>query len=267
MSGQTYGSADFVQSLARGLAVIRAFDAENPRLSSSEVARRAGIPRAAAGRFLRTLETLGYVRGDGKLYALTPRVLELGFSYLSALSLPEIVQPHLEALSHRLDESVSAAVLDGADIVYIERCRAPGPREIDLNLHVGSRLPAYCTSMGKVLLAFLPPRERNELLDGVALTRRGPNTITAKRRLLKELERVRQTRLAVNNEELAYGLRSIAVPVWSQTGDVVAAINIAVHRSLVSMDELLEDLAPALVSTASEISARIGFNGVAHGVH
>ncbi|MFL5937209.1 MAG: IclR family transcriptional regulator C-terminal domain-containing protein, partial [Gaiellaceae bacterium] len=144
--------------------------------------------------------------------------------------------------------------------------RAPGPREIDLNLHVGSRLPAYCTSMGKVLLAFLPTHDRNTLLDGASLTRRGPNTITAKRKLLKELERVRQTRLAVNNEELAYGLRSIAVPVWSQTGDVVAAINIAVHRSLVSMDELLEDLAPALVATASEISARIGFNGAAHGV-
>jgi IclR family pca regulon transcriptional regulator len=120
--------------------------------------------------------------------------------------------------------------------------------------------------MGKVLLAFLPPRELMQLLDGVELAKRGPNTITAKRRLAKELEHVRERRLAVNNEELAYGLRSIAVPVWSQTGDVVAAINIAVHRSLVSMDELLEGLAPALVDTATEISARIGFNGVAHGV-
>jgi IclR family pca regulon transcriptional regulator len=156
------------------------------------------------------------------------------------------------------------AVLDGVDIVYIERCRAPGPREIDLNLHVGSRLPAYCTSMGKVLLAFAPELPR--LVDAMQLTRRGPNTITAKRKLLKELEQVRERGLAVNNEELAYGLRSIAAPVWSQTGDVLAAINIAVHRSLVSMDELLEDLAPALVDTASEISAHTGLNGDANGV-
>ena len=257
------------QSLERGLAILSTFRSAQPLLGVSDLSRQVGLSRSTTHRYVSTLAALGYLQQDlaTRKYRLGPRVLDLGFSAINSMELRHVCAPHLRALSDSTRHTVNMAVLDGTDIVYIERCRAPGPREIDLNLHVGSRLPAYCTSMGKVLLAFLPPRERNELLDGLALTRRGPNTITAKRRLLKELERVRQTRLAVNNEELAYGLRSIAVPVWSQTGDVVAAINIAVHRSLVSMDELLEDLAPALVSTASEISARIGFNGVAHGVH
>jgi IclR family pca regulon transcriptional regulator len=161
---------------------------------------------------------------------------------------------------------VNMAVLDGVDIVYIERCRSTrAAPEIDLNLHVGSRLPAYCTSMGKVLLAFLPATELKAVLATVQLARRGPNTITAKRALLQELERVREQGLAVNNEELASGLRSIAAPVRSQAGDVVAAINIAVHRSLVSMDELLDELAAALQRTAAEVSGRIGIGQVANG--
>jgi len=180
--------------------------------------------------------------------------------------LRHISAPHLQQLSDQTGHTVNMAVLDGADIVYIERCQSSraGRREIDLNLHVGSRLPAYCTSMGKVLLAFLPEDELRMVLGTVQLARRGPNTITAKSELAKELERVRARGFAVNNEELAYGLRSIAAPVRSQTG-VVAAINIAVHRSLVSLDELLEDLAAALERTAGEISARIGFGQVAHG--
>jgi IclR family pca regulon transcriptional regulator len=257
------------QSLERGLAILSSFQSAQPLLGVSDLSRVVGLSRSTTHRYVATLAALGYLQQDAETrkYRLGPRVLDLGFSAINSMELRHVGAPHLKALSDSTGHTVNMAVLDGADIVYIERCRAPGPREIDLNLHVGSRLPAYCTSMGKVLLAFLAPQERNQLLDEVTLTRRGPNTITAKRRLAKELERVRQTRLAVNNEELAYGLRSIAVPVSSQTGDVVAAINIAVHRSLVSMDELLEDLAPALVDTAREISARIGFNGVAHGVH
>ena len=256
------------QSLERGLAILSSFHSAQPLLGVSDLSRVVGLSRSTTHRYVSTLTALGYLQQDTETrkYRLGPRVLDLGFSAINSMELRHICAPHLKALSDATGHTVNMAVLDGTDIVYIERCRAPGPREIDLNLHVGSRLPAYCTSMGKVLLAFLPPRERNDLLDGVDRARRGPNTIPAKRGLLKELERVRRTRLAVTNEELAYGLRSIAVPVWSQTGDVVAAINIAVHRSLVSMDELLEGLAPALVETASEISARVGFNGVAHGV-
>jgi IclR family transcriptional regulator, pca regulon regulatory protein len=255
------------QSLERGLAILSSFQSAQPLLGVSDLSRAVGLSRSTTHRYVATLASLGYLQQDAdtRKYRLGPRVLDLGFSAINSMELRHVSAPHLKALSDATGHTVNMAVLDGTDIVYMERCRAPGPPEIDLNLHVGARLPAYCTSMGKVLLAFTP--ELPQLVDAMQLTRRGPNTITAKRKLLKELERVRQTRLAVNNEELAYGLRSIATPVSSQTGDVVAAINIAVHRSLVSMDELLEDLAPALVETAREISARIGFNGAEHGVH
>jgi IclR family transcriptional regulator, pca regulon regulatory protein len=156
---------------------------------------------------------------------------------------------------------VNMAILDGTDIVYIERCRSSqqGQREIDLNLHVGSRLPAYCTSMGKVLLAGLPDSELEEVLDLVQFQQRGPNTLVDRQALVEALAAVREAGLAVNNEELAYGLRSIAVPVRDRTGAVVAAINLAVHRSLVSMEDLVVRLSPALKRTANEISARIGY--------
>jgi len=254
------------QSLVRGLAILSSFQSAQPLLGVSDLSRAVGLSRSTTHRYVATLAGLGYLQQDAETrkYRLGPRVLDLGFSAINSMELRHISAPHLKALSDSTGHTVNMAVLDGADIVYMERCRAPGPPQIDLNLHIGARLPAYCTSMGKVLLAFLPPAERDGVLDGLQLTRRGPNTITAKRELLVELEGVRERGFAVNNEELAYGLRSIAAPVRSQTDGVVAAVNIAVHRSLVSMDELLEDLAPALVATAGEIAARIGFNGVAH---
>jgi IclR family transcriptional regulator, pca regulon regulatory protein len=176
------------------------------------------------------------------------------------MELREISVPHLQQLSDETGHTVNMAVLDGPDIVYIERCRSSrqGQREIDLNLHVGSRLPAYCTSMGKVLLAFLPDEEQGAVLDAVQFTQRGPNTLTEREALLAELDRVRNAGLAVNNEELAYGLRSIAAPVRSQSGEALAAINIAVHRSMVSLEDLVARLAPPLKRTALEISQRIG---------
>ena len=190
-------SRDTVQSLVRGLAVIRAFDAEHPELTLSEVARGAGITRAAAGRFLRTLEELGYVRasagaangsGIGRTFALTPRILELGFSYLSALSIPEIVQPHLERLSREVDESVSAAVLDGADIVYI--ARVPTRRIMSVRITIGTRFPAFATSMGRVLLAGMPAADRDALLAASALPAFTDRTVTSPDALRDELARV-----------------------------------------------------------------------------
>jgi IclR family transcriptional regulator, pca regulon regulatory protein len=177
------------------------------------------------------------------------------------MELREISAPHLQQLSDETGYTVNMAVLDGTDIVYIERCRSSrlGQRAIDLNLHVGSRLPAYCTSMGKTLLAYLPPQERDSVLDKLELQQRGPNTLTQKRTLLVELERVREVGLAVINEELAYGLRSIAAPVLSQTGEAAAAINLAVHSSMVSVEELVERLGRPLKRTAAEISSRIGY--------
>ena len=252
------------QSLERGLAILASFRSAQPLLGVSDLSRRVGLSRSTTHRYVATLAALGYLQQDvdTKKYRLGPRVLDLGFSAINSMELRHVAAPHLKALSEKTGRTVNLAVLDGTEIVYIERCRAPDAREIDLNLHVGSRLPAYCTSMGKVLLAFLPAAELGALLNTLTFSRRGPNTITSKRALLKELEQVRAQGLAMNNEELAYGLRSIAAPVRAQTGEVVAAINLAVHRSLVSMDELFENLAPALVHTATEIAAHAGFREV-----
>jgi IclR family pca regulon transcriptional regulator len=206
---------------------------------------------------------LGYLQQDAatKKYRLGPRVLDLGFSAINSMELREICAPHLQQLSDETGYTVNMAILDGPDIVYVERCRSSrtGQREIDLNLHVGSRMPAYCTSMGKVLLAYLSLDERAAVLEDTQLTRRGPNTLTTGRALLKELDRVRAEGLAINNEELAYGLRSIAAPIRSHGGEVVAAVNLAVHSSMVSMEELVARLSPALVRAAAEMSARAGY--------
>jgi len=265
-TGQVDGHS---QSLERGLAILSTFGSARPLLGVSDLSREVGLSRSTTHRYVSTLAALGYLQQDAETrkYRLGPRVLDLGFSAINSMELRHVSAPHLQLLSDSTGRTVNMAVLDGVDIVYIERCRSSRGerREIDLNLHVGSRLPAYCTSMGKVLLAFLPADELKGALAGIRLAQRGPNTITAKAELQRELERVRTRGLAVNNEELAYGLRSIAAPVRAQTGEVVAAINVAVHRSPVSLDELVEELGPALERTARDVSARIGFGRVAHG--
>ncbi len=251
------------QSLERGLAILSSFTSTRPHLGVSELAREVGLSRSSTHRYIATLAALGYLEQDRptRKYRLGPKVLDLGFSAINSMELRAIAAPYLQDLSDETAHTVNMAVLDGVDIVYIERCRtsSQGQREIDLNLHVGSRLPAYCTSMGKVLLADLPEAERNERLAQIQFSRRGPNTLVAKAALITELGRVRAHGLAVNNEELAYGLRSIAVPVRGREGEVVAAINLAVHRSLVSMEDLIIRLGPALKATAREISERIGY--------
>jgi IclR family transcriptional regulator, pca regulon regulatory protein len=240
------------QSLERGLAILSAFRSGRPLVGVSELAREVGLSRSTAHRYIATLAELGYLDQDAatRKYRLGPRVLDLGFSAINSMGLREVAVPHLQALSDETGHTVNMAVLDGADIVYIERCRTSqrGQRDIDLNLHIGSRLPAYCTSMGKVLLAGLPEEEQRAVLSRVDFTQRG-----------QELRRVQQAGLAVNNEELAYGLRSIAAPVRSQPGDVVAAINLAVHRSMVSLDALVARLGPPLRRAADAISARLGY--------
>jgi IclR family pca regulon transcriptional regulator len=250
------------QSLERGLAILSAFRSGRPLLGVSELAREIALTRSTAHRYIATLASLGYLEQDAatRKYRLGPRVLDLGFSAIHSMELREISAPHLQRLSDETGRTVNMAILDGVDIVYIERCRSSqqGQREIDLNLHVGARLPAYCTSMGKVLLAYLPAEVRRRRLEEIEFTKRGPNTLTGKSALARELERVRATGVAVNNEELAYGLRSIAVPVRGRSGDVAAAINLAVHRSLGSMEDLVERLSPALKRTADEIAAHVG---------
>src|SRR3954465_6633270 len=175
----------FVQSLERGLAVIRAFDAEHPELTLSDVARATGLTRAAARRFLLTLTDLGYVRSDGRLFMLTARVLELGYAYLSALSLPEVAEPHLEALVAEVRESSSLSVLDGDDIVYV--ARVPTSRIMRVAINVGTRFPAYATSMGRVQLAGLPEAELDAYLERAELRRLTPHTLSEAGALRAEL--------------------------------------------------------------------------------
>ncbi|WP_336628905.1 MULTISPECIES: IclR family transcriptional regulator domain-containing protein [unclassified Microbacterium] len=244
---------DFVQSLARGLAVIRAFDAEHPELALSDVARRTEMPPAAARRFLRTLETLGYVRARGRLFALTPKVLELGFSYLSALSLPETLQPHLERLSRAVEESVSAAVLADTEIVYV--ARVPTRRIMTVGITIGTRFPAYATSMGRVLLASASEQTIAAVLaedPPRALTER---TIVDEDELIAELHRVRAQGWALVDGELETGLRSVAVPVRNRDGAVVAAVNVSTSATRDSLDTLRDHHLPLLLEAQAAIEA------------
>ncbi|GAB2695108.1 IclR family pca regulon transcriptional regulator [Microbacterium marinum] len=253
-------SADFVQSLARGLAVIRAFDGEPAELSLAEVARRTGIPRAAARRFLRTLEQLGYVRAtpDAR-FLLTPRILELGYGYLSSLSLPEVVQPHLDALSHRIGESVSVAVLDGGEIVYV--ARAAARRIMSVRITIGTRLPAAATSMGRVLLAALPEADAATLLDASPLIAYTPRTRADRAELVAEIDRVRHQGWAMVDGELEAGLRSIAVPLRTRAG-VTAALNVSTSTARDAAEDVRAELLPVLQEAASVIEDELSASRV-----
>ncbi|HEY0359089.1 MAG TPA: IclR family transcriptional regulator C-terminal domain-containing protein, partial [Mycobacteriales bacterium] len=219
--------AHFVQSLERGLAVIRAFDATAPELTLSDVARATGLTRAAARRFLLTLLDLGYVRTDGRLFSLTPRVLELGYSYLSSISLTEVAEPHLERLVAEVHESSSVSVLDGDDVVYV--ARIPTSRIMAVSINVGTRFPAYATSMGRVLLAGLPDDELEAYLSRTELRRLTPKTITSPKALAAELARVRAQGWSLVDQELEEGLRAIAAPIRDRSGRVVASANVSAH--------------------------------------
>jgi IclR family transcriptional regulator, pca regulon regulatory protein len=243
--------AHFVQSLERGLAVIRAFDAQRPELTLSEVARHCDLTRAAARRFLLTLADLGYVRTDGRLFRLTPRVLELGYAYLSSLSLPEVAAPHLERLVAEVHESSSMSVLDGDDIIYV--ARVPTARIMTVSINVGTRFPAYATSMGRVLLAALPPGELATYLGRATLSRLAPRTITSAEGLRAELDRVRAQGWAIVDQELEAGLRSVAAPVRDRAGVTVAAINVSVHASRTTLDGIRRKLVPPLRAAAAAI--------------
>jgi IclR family transcriptional regulator, pca regulon regulatory protein len=242
----------FVQSLERGLAVIRAFDGDHRQLTLSEVARRTGLPRAAARRFLLTLVELGYVRTDGRMFSLRPRVLDLGYAYLSSTSLPEVAQPHLEDLVARVHESCSVSVLDGEDIVYVARVATK--RLMTVAINVGTRFPAYATSMGRVLLAARPAEERAAYLSTARLQPLTLHTVTDPARLAAVLAEVADQGFAVLDQELEEGLRSIAVPVRDAGGGVVAAMNVSASARR-STEALCRDLLPPLRQAALEVEA------------
>jgi IclR family transcriptional regulator, pca regulon regulatory protein len=246
----------FVRSLERGLAVIRAFDADHPELTLSEVARACGLTRAAARRFLLTLADLGYVRADGRTYRLTPRVLELGYSYLSSFSLAQIAEPHLEQLVENTRESSSLCVLDGDDIVYV--ARVPARRIMTAAITVGTRFPAHVTSVGRVILAHLPQEEIEVRLAHAQLTPLTARTLVSADLLRAELDRVRRQGYAVVDQELEEGLRSIAAPVRDRGGEVVAAVNIPVQAGRTTLAALRRDLLPPLLETVAGIEADLG---------
>jgi IclR family pca regulon transcriptional regulator len=245
--------SEFVQSLERGLAVIRAFDREHPELTLTEVATATGVTRATARRFLLTLADLGYVRSDGRLFSLSPRVLELGYAYLSSLSLPEVAEPHLEALVQEVNESSSVSVLDRGDVVYV--ARVPTSRIMAVAISVGTRFPAYATSMGRVLLAGMSDEDLDKYLAGVALDRLTPRTVATPSGLRSEVQRVRAQGWALVDQELEEGLRAVAAPIRDRSGRIVAAINVSAHASRTSLEAMRRDLLPPLLATAARISA------------
>ena len=249
--GNDVRDADFIQSLERGLAVIRAFDAEHPKLSLSEVAAITTLSRAAARRFLHTLVNLGYMRMDGSQFSLRPKILELGYAYLSSLSLPEVAMPHLEQLVEQVRESSSVSQLDGDDVVYI--ARVPTRRIMTVAISVGTRFPAYATSMGRVLLADRPEEWLDGYLASVRLVALTSHTIADPGALRTELAAIREQGWALVDQELEEGLRSVAAPIRDGDGRAVAAVNVSTHAGRRSVAEVIADLLEPLLRTARAI--------------
>lgn len=247
------GDPNFMASLARGLEVIQAFTPQRRLLSISQISQKTGIPRAAVRRCLYTLGKLGFVYAeDGKNYQLRPRILSLGHAYLASTPLARAAQPVLKQLSEMLNESCSIATLDGDDILYI--ARASSSRIMTIDLDIGSRLPAWSTSMGRVLLSYLPEEQLNALLGRITMIRYTPQTVDSVAKLREELKRVRQQGYALNDQELEMGLRSIAVPLMNPQGGVEAALNVGVHAGQVTAEELRTRVLPELQNAARELA-------------
>jgi IclR family transcriptional regulator, pca regulon regulatory protein len=249
------GNPDFVLSLARGLCVIEAFQRMTDALSVGEISARTGLSRAAVRRLLITLEKLGYASHDGSLYRLSPRILQLGFSYLSSSSLEALAFPLLQHVTQLLHESASLGVLERDEMVYVARSAAQ--RVMSIGLAVGSRLPAYCTSMGRVMLAALPAEDLSAFLRRARLERLTPRTIVDKSQLARIIERVRIDGYCVVDGELEIGLRSIAVPVTSRSGRIVAAMNSGVHAARVTKQRILGEFLPILRQQAALLGSML----------
>ncbi|WP_419760324.1 IclR family transcriptional regulator domain-containing protein [Acidisoma sp.] len=240
----------------KGLRIIEAFDTDHSRLSISDVSRATDMDRATCRRLLLTLIALGYAELEGKHFRLTPRILRLGHAYLHSASLPNVVQPLLEQLARDMGESCSVSVLDGAAVVYV--ARASRQRVMSINLNIGSRLPAYCSSMGRVLLATLPPAAAQALIEESGLRSLTPKTIISLDQLMAELTSVRAEGCAIVDEELELGLRSIAVPLYNNKGTVVAALNVGAQAARVSVEELRVAFLPRLLRLQDELRRLLG---------
>ncbi len=252
----------YSQSLERGLAILGCFSSERPVLGIADIADELEMSRSTTHRYVITLVALGYLeQGASRKYRLGLRVTDLGMSALDSTGLREHSHPELEELRQRTSHTAGLGVLDGEEIVYIDRARGFRRElgETKLDPQPGSRLPAYCTAIGKLLLAYLPEHEQRELLANMTLTKLAPNTITAKKALRDELERIRRESFAVNDQELAPELRTFAAPVRDQMGTVRAAVNLSAPGASTPLAELVGSLGPQLVATAERISASLGY--------
>jgi IclR family transcriptional regulator, pca regulon regulatory protein len=252
----------YSQSLERGLAILGCFTPKRPVLGIADIADELGMSRSTTHRYVITLVALGYLeQGASRKYRLGLKVTDLGMSALNATSLREHAHPYLEELRQRSSYTTSLAVLDGTDVLYVDRVRSyrRDQGKTDLAIHTGSRLPAYATAMGKLLLADLPDSEQRDLIAQMKLTKHGPNTITSKKALREELEEIHAAGFAVNDQELAPDLYAIAAPVRNEARDTVAAVNLAADAKMITLEELVDALGPHLVSTADRISARLGY--------
>ncbi|OGA12896.1 MAG: IclR family transcriptional regulator [Betaproteobacteria bacterium RIFCSPLOWO2_02_FULL_63_19] len=248
-------TGEYVAGLEKGLAVIEAFGARHPRLTISEAARLAELSRASARRCLLTLQKLGYAEYDGRYFRLTPRALRLGYAYVMSTPLPRVVQPVLETLSERTHESASVAILDAAEIVFI--ARSTTRRSLSAGIAVGTRLSAYGTATGRVLLSNLTDAALRALIRETAPTKLTPKTVTDTPSLLSEIRNARTQGYAISDEELELGLRSIAVPIRNAVGDMVAAMSLSVQTARMGRAEMVEQLLPALETARRMISAML----------
>jgi IclR family pca regulon transcriptional regulator len=242
----------FMTSLARGLAVVQAFSDSRKPQTIAQISQKTGIPRAAVRRCLYTLQQLGYVDAELNNFSLRPKILTLGYSYLSSTPLTVSSQPYLNAISAQLGESCSLAVLDDGEVLYV--ARSATSRVMSVALNTGSRLPAYCTSLGRVMLAHLAPQELDAYFAKARLKPMTDKTVTNQKRLREILAGVRQDGYAINDEELELGLRSIAVPVRGASGQVLAALNVGAQASRVSADRMRQEFLPALQRGAQELA-------------
>lgn len=246
----------YVQSFARGLEVIRTFSAAAPQQTLTEVAGRSGLTRAGARRILLTLQTLGYVETDGRQFRLTPRILDLGFAYLSSMPIWNLAEPVMEGLVDRVKESCSAAVLEGTDIIYV--LRVPTHKIMRINLGVGSRLPAYCTSMGRILLGSLSDEEVERRLASTELQARTQHTLTQVDEVLTRIRQARDQGWCLVDQELEEGLISMAAPVVNRNGRVIAALNISGQANRSSAFDMQNRMLPHLLQAAQSISRMVG---------
>jgi IclR family pca regulon transcriptional regulator len=253
-----------VETLLRGLDILILFTRETPSLTLTEITHRTGLNKATVFRFVATLEQAGYLVRDPETKRYTPglKVLQLGFAAISSLELRQVARPFLEELSQRVGETVSLSILDGTEIIYVDRVR--NRQIVGVVLGLGSRLPAHCTSMGKAMLANLEHVELEDRLGQAALRPCTPKSLVDSGTLNSELEKIRQQGYAINDEELEIGLRAVAAPIWDSSNKVCGAINVTGSAAMISSKRLIHDLAPEVMKTASGISLALGYTPRSH---